>query len=239
MSVVKRIGKSDALRGVLCWLVAQYIRLCWWTGRWTVQGHEGMNRLREEGKPFIVAFWHGRILMMPKTWPGGPFNMLISQHRDGQLISRTVAHFGIKTVAGSTSRGGAAALRAMLRFLKNGEVVGMTPDGPRGPRMRLSSGIINVARISGVPIFPSTYSCQGWILGSWDRFLIPRLFGRGIHLWGEPIYVARDDDDDKLRLKVEDAMNRLVDDADRYTGIGPVSPDPLPSGSAQTSEAIS
>lgn len=237
MSIFKKIGKSDTLRGILCWLVALYIRLCWLTGRWTVWGGEAMRRLHDEGKPFVVAFWHGRILMMPKSWIGGPFNMLISQHRDGQLISRTIAHFGIKTIAGSTSHGGSGALRAILRVLKKGEAVGMTPDGPRGPRMRISPGIVTIARMADVPIFPATYSCQGWILGSWDRFLLPRLFGKAVIILGEPISVARDGDDDKLRLEIETAMNLLVDKADRYTGIGPVFPDPVPSISVRDVEA--
>lgn len=182
--------------------------------------------------------------MMPKGWGGGPFNMLISQHRDGQLISRTVAYFGIKTITGSTSRGGSSALRAILRALKAGEAVGMTPDGPRGPRMRVSLGIATIARMAKVPVFPATYSCQGWILPSWDRFLVPRLFGRGVIFFGEPISVAPDGDDDTLRRTIEDAMNHLVNEADRYTGVGPVFPDPLspdslPSDSARGVEATS
>jgi len=106
MGLAKRIGKSEALRGLLCWLASLYIRLVHATGRWQVVGGEIPAAYWDRRQPFILAFWHGRILMMMKCWRAGmPINMLISQHRDGLLIARTSAYFGIKTVAGSTSRG--------------------------------------------------------------------------------------------------------------------------------------
>ena len=94
--------------------------------------------------------------MMPYCWnPQKTIYMLISQHRDGQLIARTVGHFGIKTAAGSSSRGGARALRTMVKALSKGEYVGITPDGPRGPRRRARDGIVRVARLFGVPVIPA------------------------------------------------------------------------------------
>ena len=97
--------------------------------------------------------------------------MLISQHRDGQLIARTVRRFGIASIAGSTSHGGSAALRAILRALKAGQCIGVTPDGPRGPRMRATGGAVDIARLSGVPILPAAFATsRRRVLGSWDRF---------------------------------------------------------------------
>ena len=84
MGLAKRIGKSERIRGALCWLASQYIRLAWATGRWQVVGGDIPARYWDQGKPFILAFWHGRLLMMPKCWrQGTPIHMLISQHRDG------------------------------------------------------------------------------------------------------------------------------------------------------------
>jgi lysophospholipid acyltransferase (LPLAT)-like uncharacterized protein len=226
MGLAKRIGKSERLRGLLCRLAALYIRLVHATGRWPVVRGEVPAALWDAGQPFILAFWHGRILMMPKSWRAGiPIHMLISQHRDGQLIARTVAHFGIRTVAGSSTRGGMQALRAMLKALKAGECVGITPDGPKGPRMRASAGIVNVARLSGCPIVPAAYSAAGRrLLRSWDRFLVPPPFARGAFVWGEPITVGPDDDLDQARLRVEAAMNALADEADALAGVAPVPP---------------
>jgi lysophospholipid acyltransferase (LPLAT)-like uncharacterized protein len=229
MGLAKRIGKSESLRGLLCWLGSLYIRFAHASGRWRVEGGETAAQLWDQGQPFILAFWHGRILMMPKSWrPSVPIHMLISQHRDGQLIARTVSHFGIRTVAGSSTRGGSAALRAMLKALKGGQCVGITPDGPKGPRMRASDGIVNLAKLAGVPILPATFSCRKRrLLGSWDRFAVALPFSEGLFVWGEPIHVARDADEaglDQARLLVEDGLNAITRRAD--AAMGQTTPDP-------------
>jgi lysophospholipid acyltransferase (LPLAT)-like uncharacterized protein len=237
----KRIIKSDTMRSTLCWLAACYVRLIRATGRWHTEGGDHPAHYLTEGKPFIVAFWHQRLLMMPYTWRsvGGnrPFNMLISSHRDGEIISRTIARFDIKTIAGSTGKGkgGAAALRQILKALKAGEVVGMTPDGPRGPRMRASDGIIQAARMAGVPIFPLTYSASNRkIIQSWDRFILPLPFSRGVFHWGDPIFVDRKLDDEGMeakRIELENALTKLTQETDRSLGlevIPPAAPDELP-----------
>jgi lysophospholipid acyltransferase (LPLAT)-like uncharacterized protein len=229
MGLAKRIGKSERLRGLLCWLGSLYIRLVFRTGRWQVVGGELPNRLWDQGKPFILAFWHGRILMMPYSWRSSvPIHMLISHHRDGQLIANTVAHFGIHTVAGSSSRGGSAAMRSMLKALKTGECVGITPDGPRGPRMRASAGIVTVARLSGCPVIPATFAASRCrVLGSWDRFALALPFARGVFVWGEPIEVPRGADaaeQEACRLRIEDGLNTITAKAEAL--VGGQAPDP-------------
>ena len=236
MGLAKRIGKSEGFRGLLCWLGSLYIRLVYATGRWQVVNGGPAERLWDQGRPFILAFWHGRILMMPKSWRSSvPIHMLISQHRDGQLIARTVAHFGIDTVAGSTTRGGGAALRAMLRFLKAGECVGITPDGPKGPRMRATDGIVTVARLSGCPILPATFATsRRRLLSSWDRFAVALPFSTGVFVWGEPITVPREADEaelERLRSVVEDGLNAITRTADAM--VGQIPPDPAPDGTAE------
>ncbi|KIL97569.1 Protein of unknown function DUF374 [Paramagnetospirillum magnetotacticum MS-1] len=230
MSWAKRIGKSEGLRGLLCWLGSLYIRLVYLTGRWSVVNGGHAQALWDQGKPFILAFWHGRILMMPKSWrPSVPIHMLISQHRDGQLIARTVSHFGIDTVQGSTTRGGSAALRSMLKFLKSGQCVGITPDGPKGPRMRASDGIVAVAKLAGVPILPATFATsRRTLLGSWDRFAVAWPFSRGVFVWGDPIVVPKDADEaamEAARQAVEDSLNAITRDADARMGQETPEPD--------------
>lgn len=223
MKLVKRLGRSPKLRAGLCWLASVYIRLAHVTGRWRIEGDALPNTLWDAGKPFILAFWHGRLLMMPKIWRHDvPIHMLISQHRDGELIARTVAHFGIHWLAGSTTRGGGMALRSMLRALKAGECVGITPDGPHGPRARASSGIITVAKLSGCPIIPATWSAgRTWTAPSWDRFIVAKPFASGVFLWGEPLEIPKDADDEtleRLRQELEARMNALSARADRSVG---------------------
>jgi len=231
MSRLKSILASDGVRRVLCAIGALYIRFVHATGRWTAVGDEVPRKFWDDGRPFILCFWHGRLLMMPYCWRRSvPIHMLISQHRDGQIIARTVGHFGIDTVAGSSSRGGAAALRSMVGLLRGGAYVGITPDGPRGPRMRASDGIAAVARLSGVPVIPATFGVsRRRSLSTWDRFVIALPFTRGVFLWGDPIDVPRDADAeglDRARREIEDALNRLTEDADRMTGHAPVEPAP-------------
>ncbi len=230
----KRIIKSETMRSTLCWLAAGYMRLVRLTGRWQTEGGENPSRYLAEGKPFIIAFWHQRLLMLPYTWRAvagdRPMNMLISSHRDGEIISRTITHFGISTIAGSTGKGkgGAAALRRILKTLKAGHVVGMTPDGPRGPRMRASDGTIQAARMAEVPIFPLTYSAsRRKVYNSWDRFILPLPFTRGVFRWGEPIFVDRTLDDagiEAKRLELENALTKLTQETDLTLGLEAIPP---------------
>ncbi len=230
MKPLKRILKSETMRRIISWLASLYIRLVYHSGAWQVAGGDIPERFWAEGSPFILAFWHGRILMMPCCWDHGKtIYILMSQHRDGQMSADAVGHFGIKTVAGSSTRGGVRALRALVKALKNGDYVGIAPDGPRGPRMRASSGIISVARLSGAPIIPAAFSStNGRHLSSWDRFLVAWPFGRRVFVWGDPIYVERaasPEDEEAARRQVEDALNAITAEADRLTGRKPVEPD--------------
>ena len=231
VGVLKSFFRRDGVRRALCRLGADYIRLVRATGSWAVVRGDIPRRLWDQGRPFILCFWHGRILMMPYAWDlSRTIHMLISRHPDGQLIANTVAHFGIKTAAGSSSRGGASALRLMVRALAAGDCVGITPDGPRGPRMRASEGAIQVARLSGAPLVPAAFGARARkVLGSWDRFVVAGPFAGGAFVWGEPIEVARDADPaavEAARRSLEDSLNAVTAEADRICGQTPVEPAP-------------
>ncbi len=154
--------------------------------------------------------------------------MLISAHPDGRLIAKTVAHFGIDAVAGSSRRGGAEALRALVRLAKGGASIGITPDGPRGPRMRIREGALALARLSGVPIVPAAVSVRRRIvLRTWDRLIIALPFSRGAMVWGTPFAVPRDADDTMLKHlqdHLEQELNRITAEADAMVGHTPIEP---------------
>ena len=228
-SLKKRLLRAPWITGLLCWLIALYIRLVHATSRFETEGAGIPERLWDEGRPFILAFWHGRLLMAPKAWRrGASMNMLISAHGDGRIIADAIRHFGLGTVTGSSSRGGMGALRAMLKALESGQNIGVTPDGPRGPAMRASAGIIGAARLSGAPILPLSYATsRRRVLGSWDRFHLALPFSRGVFLWGEPVAVPRDADAaaiEAARRTLEDRLNALTEAADRRCGNAPVRP---------------
>jgi lysophospholipid acyltransferase (LPLAT)-like uncharacterized protein len=223
----RRVLRSEAVHRALCWVLHLYVRLVYRTNRWTVEGFEVPRRFAGEKSGFIVAFWHGRLLMLPYAWQRlGPFHMLISAHRDGRIIADVVFYFGIDSIAGSTRRGGSSALRTMLKRLEAGDCVGITPDGPRGPATVASSGIVNVARLAGVPVVPVVFATsRRRVLRTWDRFQLALPFGRGVFLWGQPIEVARDLDEvgvERARALIEHRMNELAREADRRVGHGPL-----------------
>jgi len=219
----RRLLRSDALRRIACWITHCYIRFVYLTNRWSVEGGDWTRKLTREDRTFIVAFWHGRLLMMPLAWHGlAPFHMLISAHRDGRIIAGAMTYFGIETIAGSTSRGGSSALREILKRLKEGGCVGITPDGPRGPAMTVSIGIVNIARLAGVPIVPATYATsRRRELASWDRFHLALPFGRGVFLFGEPIEIGAELDEtglEDVRCLIEARMVEMVREADSRVG---------------------
>lgn len=231
---IKRFLRSAPVVRLTADAIALYVRLVHATSRWETRGIEYPQAFWREGKPFIGAFWHGRLLMMPLAWTTKHrMHVLISQHRDGELIARAMDPFGIGTVRGSTAKqgradkGGMAALRSIVQVLKRGEYVTFTPDGPRGPRMRASTGIVAAARLAKVPILPASYAvARRRLAASWDRFLIPWPFNRGIYIWGEPIDVHSDETESlqQATLRVEAALNALCDAADRHCGQTPVPP---------------
>lgn len=240
MRPLKSIVRHPLTQAVLGRLIALYIELVFRTGRWEVVGGDIPGRYWDADIPFIMAFWHGRLLMMPHAWRRGRrVSMLISQHRDGQLIARAIAHYDVGTIAGSSTRGGMAALRAMLKALKSGEYVGITPDGPRGPRMRASAGLINLARLSGAPIIPATFSARRRrVLGSWDRFVVALPFSRGVYVWGRPIEVPAGAGEAALeacREEVENRLNALTMAADARMGHAAIEPAPW-NGAAPAAE---
>jgi hypothetical protein len=234
MKLVNRLFKNKATHAVSCWLIARYIRLVELTSRWTLRGTEPMTEMAARGEPFIAAFWHGRMVLMPGTWrrigAGRTMRMLISMHRDGVTISRVIGHLGVETIAGSTSRGGTEALHALIRTLRAGGPVGITPDGPRGPRMRASPGLATVASRMKVPVFVVSFSStRRRLFKSWDRFLLPLPFSRVTVVMKGPIDVRQNAATaglEDMRRRIEDALNEATREADEACGQTPVEPAP-------------
>lgn len=134
-----------------------------WLGRSMrieTRGQEGVDELYRQGKHVIIAFWHERQLMMPLTYRGTLAYILISQHRDGEIIARIVERFGFRSVRGSSTRGGLEALRSLIRLGRSGVDLVVTPDGPKGPRRTAKMGVVQLAKASGLPIVPLAFSCS-------------------------------------------------------------------------------
>jgi lysophospholipid acyltransferase (LPLAT)-like uncharacterized protein len=178
--------------------------------------------LWQAGEPVIYAVWHGRILLLPLLYGWRRARVLASRSRDGELVTRFVRRFGLEEVRGSSSRGGAEALRLLARSLKQGRDVVVVPDGPKGPAETVKPGIVALARLSGAAIVPLSLGASSeWRLGSWDRFRIPRPFARCVARFGDPISVPRLADraaEETARREVEAALRALTSSVDQEAG---------------------
>jgi lysophospholipid acyltransferase (LPLAT)-like uncharacterized protein len=138
----------------------------------------------------MFALWHGDMLPLLYLHRGEGVSVLISEHRDGEMIARVAESLGFRTVRGSTSRGAARALASMVRELKSGHDVAVTPDGPRGPAGSFAPGALIAAQRAGAPVIAVGVSARrAWRLSSWDRFLIPKPFARVSVAYSEPVQV--------------------------------------------------
>lgn len=156
------------------------------TWRYTVINEQALGRLRADRQPFIFALWHGHLLPLLWHHRGSNVAILISEHRDGELIARTAQWLGYGLVRGSTNRGAERALLSLVRELKSGREIAVTPDGPRGPARKFAPGALIAAQRSGAPILPIAASAdRAWRLASWDRFVIPKPFARITVAYGD------------------------------------------------------
>ena len=210
----------------------------WWlvfvhrTTRWQLALDPGTELLLRERRPIIVAVWHERLPLLVCQWtrfpdparaPRQKLHFVISGHRDGRLIAAIAARLGIDSVEGSTSRGGATALARMLALLESGGAsVGITPDGPRGPRRVPQAGVAALARLSGCPVVATAAaSARNRRLGSWDRMMLALPFGRGALVAGPPLEFARDADQPSVLAAIRAALDQVTARADALAGLVP------------------
>jgi lysophospholipid acyltransferase (LPLAT)-like uncharacterized protein len=183
-----------------------------------------LPRPRRLGPPRLFAFWHEFALLPAVHYRGVGLAMLISQHADGELIATACRHLGHGVVRGSTTRGGAGALREMVRATRRGHTA-ITPDGPRGPRRRLQVGLVYLAARTGLPVVPVGFACRrAWRLRSWDRLVLPYPFTEVWCVSGEPVVVPPDADRTRIeayRRRIEAAMAEATAAAERLAGAVP------------------
>lgn len=222
-AAMKKLLRHPATQALLARLVGWYLAMAMRTTRWTLDGEENVAP-HAKGAPAVFAFWHEHLPMLPALamlaakLPGyrfKPMHALVSQHRDGRFIGAVVRRFGFTAVYGSSSRGGSASLRVMLKLLANGDHIGITPDGPRGPRREADAGVAQLAAVAGVPILPvAGRTSRRLMLRSWDRMAVPLPFGRGVIVCGPAIEVPRDGWRDAVPGIVAE-LNRAAERAER------------------------
>jgi lysophospholipid acyltransferase (LPLAT)-like uncharacterized protein len=238
--MLKRLLNSPFAQALIGRILGLYMLVCGATTRWTLINREGGQAAWSSGEAAVICFWHGRIVLSHRgwmrSWGARPAKVLISHSREGGIVAAATRMVGHDVIRGSSAKGdkrkGAVeAMRQMLRYMHAGGAVAIAPDGPRGPRMRAQMGPVQLARRMNAPII-----CYAWatkrrtVFNSWDRFVLPHLFSRGVYIWGDPIRVAPDANDEEMeraRAAVEAELNRVTAQADELAGAPFVGPEPL------------
>jgi len=201
---------------IRCW-TALAVAALWLLGKTTRKQYVGAEELLAHwqcGKQVILAFWHGRILLMLfpyQTYRGQKACIMNSIHRDGEIITRVIKRFGVSAVRGSSTRGWMGGLKGLLAAYRQGYDLLVVPDGPRGPRYQAKPGVLQLARATGAAIFPVAYGAA-WktTINSWDRLLIPFPFSRVTYVIGRPLTVADDASPQVMEEKRQELQETLL-----------------------------
>ena len=210
--MIKKIIKSSTIQNVLGWIISCYIKMCYHTSSWLVKDSNIIKELLYQKKNFLVFFWHSRLLMAPYCWESDKvqFKMLISSHPDGKIISNAISHFGIFTISGSARKNTFSSVKTLLSEIKKNKIIGITPDGPRGPVKKIKPGLISLIRKTGITVVPLSYSAKFKInFNTWDDFQFVTPFNKFIAVWGNPLtYDEKKTFHDNLDL-IEKEINRV------------------------------
>lgn len=221
--------RNPVIQAVLAWLLAQWMRFCFATIRWTHSNVDVAEKVWADGGGVACAFWHSRIALAPACWPrdrAQAAKALVSLSPDGQFLALALGRLGFPAIRGSSSnkdkadraKGGTQALRDSLRQLKTGGLA-ITPDGPRGPSREMGEGLPVLAKLSKAPVLFVGMSCNPAIrLNSWDRAVLPLPFGRGAMVWDVDHYPGGEEPADVARAWTE-RLTAVEAAADALTGL--------------------
>jgi hypothetical protein len=212
--------------GITSFFASLLIRLLGLTWRLEWRGAGRLEDARRMTGRVIFAFWHGRLLALSWSHRNSKVHILASEHYDGDLMGRTIEWLGFGHLKGSTTRGGAKALRELRRVISEGHDIGLTVDGPRGPRGRVQQGATELSRLASAVVVPVSNTARPRKIfgGSWDRFQLPAPFAKIVIEYGEPILVPGDagaEEREEFRIELERRLGELTARLDRgagYTG---------------------
>ena len=148
---MKRIFKHKYFQLFLGWTISFYLKLCFQTSIWLTKNSEIVEKHIKKNKSFIVCFWHSRLLMAVFCWKWSQeFKMLVSGHTDGKIISNVISHFGIQSITGSDRKKKISSLKEILKQIEEHSIIGITPDGPKGPNEEVKEGLISLLKKTNV-----------------------------------------------------------------------------------------
>ncbi len=209
---MKRIFKHQYFQVFLGWVISFYIKICFQTSIWLTKNSEIVEKLLKKNKSFVVCFWHNRLLMAVFCWKWPhEFKMLISGHSDGKIISNAISNFGIQTISGSARKNNVSSLKEILKEINGNSIIGITPDGPKGPNEEVKIGLISLLKKTNVPVLPLSYSAKfKFKLKTWDKFIFVIPFNKFVAVWGNPLQFDKNKTLAENKLILEKEMKRVT-----------------------------
>ena len=217
MRVLKRLSKTSIgqkLIGFLFYFITKLISL---SIRWEYFEQSKKSKILDNRYKYIFCCWHNKLFLGPHLLPRNRvINALQSSHSDGMITSLAFQYLGMNVILGSSKKGGMQAFRKMVKRLQIGESIAITPDGPKGPKEKVKDGVIKLAQMTDTPIIPLVWATRKFkIINSWDNFVLPYPFSKGIYSFGKPIYIKK-----KININnFELARQNLENEIKRLTAI--------------------
>ena len=223
--MIKYFSSFRLIQTLISLIGSIYVLTVYKTSKVNLKNRKKIENLLERKESFIYSFWHDQLLMCPLTWQSNSsIKVLISKHRDGDIIAQLISNLGYEAIRGSThktnkikNKGGLLSARKMIKSLKNGISIGISPDGPKGPRHKVSEGILSISRLSKSVILPVGIGFKKkWVLNTWDKFIIPKPFNEITVVWGDPISaITNEKNNHQFKIKLESKMNNLTAQANK------------------------
>lgn len=228
---MKRLVRAAWVQRTLAATFSGYLKFVYSTLRWTREGQERAQGVWARGGGVILCLWHARIPLSACSWEleSGAQDMraLISRSADGEFIALTMDHLGFPAIRGSRKKlsnplkdkGGSEALREMVRWVKGGGGVAITPDGPKGPATVMGEGAPALAKMTGAPVLLVGLACRPCIrLPSWDQTVFPLPFGRAAMVWDGPLDIDRAADNAAIAAEWTGRLNAVTERAEALLG---------------------
>ena len=211
MRILKRFSKTSAgqkLTGFFFYFITKLISL---SIRWEYFEQSKKHKIFDNKYKYIFCCWHNKLFLGPHLLPRNRvINALQSSHSDGMITSLAFQYLGMNVILGSSKKGGMQAFRKMVKSLQLGESIAITPDGPKGPKEKVKEGIIKLAQITNTPIIPLVWATRNFkIINSWDNFVLPYPFSKGIYSFGKPIHIEKEINITEFELARQNLENEI------------------------------
>ena len=211
MRVLKRFSKTNTGQKLIGFIFYYITKLISRSIRWEYFEQSKKSNIYNNKHKYIFCCWHNRLFLGPHLLPRNRvINALQSSHSDGMITSLAFQYLGMNVILGSSKKGGMQAFRKMVKRLQLGESIAITPDGPKGPKEKVKEGVIKLAQMTDTPIIPLVWATKKFkIINSWDNFVLPYPFSKGMYSFGKPIYIEKKINISKFELERKNLENEI------------------------------